>query len=136
MRMDFEDRLLDYVESLDIDIPVYTDSNDVDTSLSVVRMPGSRTIMEYYDGTKEKQYKFFIQLKCDQTERVRAMEALDIIKEMIDEVEDIPSHNNSYEYGQTIVSNEPYYMAQDTAGGLFFRFSIDTELTIFKEEQI
>lgn len=133
-RIDFEDRLLDCIDSLGIDLPVYTDSNDVDASLSVVRMPGSRTISEDYEGNKDKSYKYFIQLKCDQKDRQKAIQALELLADKLDEFVDIPSLNNSYEYLGTTVSNEPYFMGQNTDGSLFFRFLIDTELSIYKEE--
>lgn len=133
-QIDYEDRLLDYIESLDIDYPVYTDSNDIDSSISVVRMPGSRTVSEDFEGNKDKAYKYFVQLKCDETERQKAVQALELLADELDDVIDIPSQNNSYEYLGTTISNEPYFMGQNTEGGLFFRFLIETELSIYKEE--
>lgn len=131
-QIDFEDRLLDLIDSLDIEFPTYADSNDVDSSISVVRMPGSRTVSEDYDGNKDKSYKYFVQIKCDQTERQTAIKAMELLADELDEVVDIPSLNNSYEYLGTTISNEPYFMGQNTEGGLFFRFMIETELSIYK----
>lgn len=131
--MDYEERLMDYIDSLDTGFSVFADSNDVDTSLSVVRMPGSRTVTEYYDGVAEKIFKFFVQLKCEHHEREKAVDALDLIASSLDNVLDIPSNNGSYDYGQTTVNNEPYFMGQDDQS-LYFRFQIDTELTVYREE--
>lgn len=131
MRLDYEDRLLDFIDTLEVGFPVYADSNTENSSISVVRMPGGRTLLEHYDGTKEKQYNLFVQIKAKQEERQLAVDAVQIIADALDEALDIPSENNSYEYGQTTVSNEPYFMGSDTNGGYYFRFSFQSELTIF-----
>lgn len=129
-QIDFEDRLLEFIDTLGIEFPTYADSNDVSSSISVVRMPGSRTITEDFEGNKDKAFNYFIQIKCDQTERQTAVSAIETLADELDDVLDIESRNGSYEYLGTAISSEPYFMGESTDGSLFFRLMFNTNLSI------
>ena len=126
-KFDFEDRLLDYLDSLHLGFRVYADANR-DASISVSRMPNSRVMQEYMDGSKDKRYTFLIQVKARDEQRNEAVNALQIISDSLIDLEQLPSSNNSYEFNDIIVTNEPYQFSRDDAGYIFFRMSIQADL--------
>lgn len=135
--IDFEERLADYLDGLSVGYLLYYDSNDStdgESSMAVVSAPGSRTIATYYDGTKEKRFNYFVQINDMDQDRTKAMDALKLIADKLEELDELPSGNGSYEFNRIVISNEPYFTAAATDGSTYFRLSIQAELTVFEEE--
>lgn len=124
----YENKLLEYIEGLNVGFPIYTDRNDSESSISLASMPGSRTIRTYYDGIKDKQLNHFIQIKAKDDERDKALEALQTISDALAELEEM--EDNDFELNKIVVSNEPFAMNADDKF-IYFRFSIQSQITIF-----
>lgn len=137
MTLDFEERLTDYLDSLNVGYLLFYDSNDStdgNSSMAVVSAPGGRTISTYYDGTKEKRFNYFVQINDKEQDRTKVMDALKLIAVKLENLEELPSTNGSYEFNQIVISNEPYFTSAATDGSTYFRLSIQVELTVFEEE--
>ena len=124
----YENKLLEYIEGLDVSFPVFADRNDTESSISLASMPGSRTIRTYYDGIKDKQLNHFIQIKAKDSERDKALEALQRIADALAELEEM--EDDVFELNKIIVSNEPFAMNADN-DFVYFRFSIQSQITVF-----
>ena len=124
----YENKLLEYIEGLDVGFPVFTDRNDTASSISLASMPGSRTIRTYYDGIKDKQLNHFIQIKAKDSERDNALEALQRIADGLAELEEMEAEE--FELIKIDVSNEPFAMNADN-DFVYFRFSIQSQITVF-----
>lgn len=131
MTLDYEDRLMDYLDTLRLQFRVMADSNSADESISVVSMPGSLTIRQYQDGAKDKRFTHFIRIKAKDTNRNIAEDTLQLIASALSDVEELPSQNDSYEFNVINITNEPYLFQVGTDGFIYFQMSIQTELTIF-----
>lgn len=113
--MDFEDRLADYVETLDVGLPLYFDMTSEDESLSIASLPGGTTKRVYMDGAKEKVLNYEIVAKVKMENREKATRALYKISKALSELEELPSHNDSYEFEDITISNEMF--ASDIGNG-------------------
>lgn len=129
--MDYEKRLLDYIDTLNIGFPIYTDTTAEDSSISVAMLPGSTTVQEYYDGVKDKEYIYEIQVKAKTNEREKATQALLSIGEYLGDVNDIPSLTGAYDFGHINVSNELFFNEATTDGWIYFRLQIKSYLTVY-----
>lgn len=106
--MDFEDRLADYIDTLDTGLPLYFDVTDNEESLSIAALPGGNTKRVYMNGDKDKLLNYEIQAKVKMNNRDKATKALFLIADKLSELEELPSHDNSYEFENIKVSNEMY----------------------------
>lgn len=129
--MDYEERLLDYIDTLDVGFPIYSDTASETSSISVAMLPGSRTVQEYYDGIKDKEYIHEIQVKAKSGERDSATKALILIGQELDDVEELPSHEEVYDFNGIEVTNELFFSEATTDGWIYFRLQIKSYLTIY-----
>lgn len=135
--LDFEERLADYLDSLELGYTLYYDSNDSTggrSSMAVIPAPGSRTLAVYYDGIKEKRFNYFVQINDRDQDRTKAMNALMLIGDKLEDIEELPSLNNTYEFNGITISNEPYFTLAGDDGSTYFRLSVQVDLTVFEEE--
>lgn len=130
MILDYEDRLLGYLDTLGLSFRVLADANSSTESISLVQMPGGRVIREYQDGIQDKRLTHFIQIKALDTRRQAAVASLHIIATALDDLEELPSHNDTYEFSDIAITNEPYYFQAGEDGFIYFRMSFQSELTI------
>lgn len=134
-QLDYEERLLDYLDGLGLPYPVVTDMNTEDASISLVSSPGSKVLRSYYDGVKDKELNHFIQVKATLLDhgapRETAYNTLVAIGAELETLIDLPSGNGSYEFGHIVVSNEPYFLDASEEGFMLFRLSIQSTLTIY-----
>lgn len=129
--VDYEKQLLNKINEFGVGFPIYTDVNSSDSSISVASLPGSRTLQEYYDGIKDKEYIHEIQIKAKSHERDKATKALADIGIELDDVIDIPSQDGSYDFNNIVVTNEMFFSEATTDGFIYFKIQIKTLLTIY-----
>lgn len=129
--MDYEKRLLDYIDTLGVPFQIYTDTTAEESSISVAMLPGSSTVQEYYDGIKDKEYIHEIQVKAKVNERDKATQALLEIGERLGDVDDIPSQVGAYDFGHIDVTNELFFSEATTEGWIYFRLQIKSYLTVY-----
>lgn len=128
--MDFQDRLGDYIESLNLGIPFYNDINGDKTSLALYTLPGSRIVETFMDESVEKMFNLEIQGKAQLNERTLVYNTLNSLSEALQELEELTSKDKSFEFNRMTVSSEPYFNDAETDGFLFFRLTFEAYLTI------
>lgn len=129
--LDFEDRVADYIDALEVGIPLFYDTTTEDESTSLTRLPGGRTIQEYYDGIKDKQLQFELTIKARRERRTEIVSALSRITDSLSDLEDLPSENNSYDFQKIDVGNEIYFSEAKTDGFIYFKAQFQPTLTIY-----
>lgn len=75
--MDLQERIVDFIEGLELMLPVYNDNNSESDSLSLYSLPSGGVIQEYMDGTQDKKFPFEIQLKVKQKDRGKGIDRPD-----------------------------------------------------------
>ncbi len=129
--IDFEERIADYIDSLGVGIPLFYDTTAKDESVSLTRLPGGRTIQEYYDGIIDKQLIYELTVKAKETERTRVVKALGTITEHLINLEELPSEDDSFDFQKIRVSNEAFFVEATTDGFIYFRLHFQPILTIY-----
>ncbi|WP_166740308.1 phage tail terminator protein [Shouchella lehensis] len=109
--MDFLERLLlDVLNKQDyyamVSSPVTLQGN----SIAVSVMPSNNRAV-YYDGTYDQGYMFQVMTKHEQ--QLEAYQTLLRITDFLDNIKDIPSQNNSYEFNGITVAGDPNVVGKD-----------------------
>lgn len=128
--LDFMDRLLDEMDTWSLDLPLKAYSHNTDESIVITSMPGGRTMSEDMNGTKDKRFTYFCEIKVNNNKIPIAEQLLQSITLNLDNLIDVPSHNKSYEFIDVVITNEPYHTASTDDGKVYFRMSFQVELTI------
>lgn len=129
--IDFEERVADYIDTLDVGFELVYDTNLEVESVSLARLPGGRTIREYYDGIKDKQLNYELTIKAKRTSRPQAISALGKITDKLSQLEELDSENGSYDFQKIEISNEMYFNEATTDGFIYFRAHFQPCLTIY-----
>lgn len=132
--MDFEDRLADYIDTLDVGLKLVYDYTNSDESMSIARLPGGQITQEYFDGTVDKELLFEIEAKVKPENRILAMNALYRLTESLNDLVTLPSLDGSFDFIRIRVTNEIFFSEATTGGFNFYRINIKPELTIHKKE--
>ena len=127
--MDFQERLADYIDSLNLGIPLFNDTNDTDASISLYSLPGSNVIRTYYDGTTDKRLNYELQVKAPITDRDKAVSALATISSKLESLERLESSDGSFLFNSITVSSEVYLNDATTDGNIYFRTTFIAEIT-------
>jgi len=133
MTLDFTVQLHNYVKNLDLGMLIKVGFLESEDSISMYALPGGETIREFFDGTKDKRlgYEFQIKTKGQGDGQEKAITVLDKIAKALENA-NIPSENESYDFGKIIVSSEPF-MANVTPPHFYFSLTIVAELTTYNE---
>ena len=127
--MDFQERLADYIDSLNLGIPLFNDTNDTDASISLYSLPGGNVIRTYYDGTTDKRLNYELQVKAPITDRDKAVSALTTISSKLESLERLESSDGSFLFNSITVSSEVYLNDATTDGNIYFRTTFIAEIT-------
>ncbi|MGX6979118.1 phage tail terminator protein [Vagococcus elongatus] len=106
---------------------IVSETDSIATSL----LPGSRTVVKYYDGTEEKQINVEVMIKTKSIKR--AIQDLNTISEFVEELKNLESNNRSFQFIKFINSSEPFHKAQDEKG--YWLFSFNTQAQIIVERK-
>lgn len=131
--MDLQERLADYIESLNTGIQLYNDFNSEESSISIYPIAGGRTIVEYMDGEREKELNFEIQGKVKIEEREKITIALSKIGRGLEELEELNSSNESFEFHSCKVSSDTYLSDVTEDNYIYFRIAFIVDVTIKKK---
>ena len=101
----------------------------VDESMSIMAMPGGAQVV-YMNGDREKAYQVQINVKSKRQDI--CMNALNVLSKKLENLTDLPSSNNSYEFQEIVITSFPSFLQQDEQGFFIWVLSISAELTIFK----
>lgn len=98
-------------------------------SLSVMAMPGGKETV-FWDGDRDKAYQVQINVKSKRHDV--CMNALNVIAKKLEELTELPSSNDTYEYQQINITSNPSFVTNDEQGFFIWALSISATLTIFK----
>ena len=130
--MDYEDRLLEEVESIAEAYPIFADINSEGGSIAVATLPASTVVREYYNGITDKEYIHELTVKARASEREVATKELAAVGVKLEQLADIPSQNGSYDFGGVTVTNEMFFSEATTDGWIYFKLQIKTLLTVYE----
>lgn len=133
--MDYEARLLDQLDAMNLGFPVYTDIHANISSISVAALPGSTTVRTYFDGVVDKEFIHEIQIKARDTERQNAVAALMKAGRRLDAMTSITSEDDSFQFGGITVTNELFFSEATTEGWMYFTLQIKSLLTVWEKEE-
>lgn len=128
---DFLDRLLDFLKSLELTMPVELGLFEEKDTVAVAPMQGGLVLTKYYNGMTHKRLPYEIGIKVFENQPL-ALTTLNLIANRLANLKDIPSQNDSYELVSIQISSEPFYRGQDVEGYFFYRLEIEVDLNLKK----
>lgn len=129
--MDFIERLTERVNEIPgIPINCRIGYLDTDESFVVYPLPGSRTVTEYMDGTKDQQLNFEFAMKSKDQSKIHA--TLWLVQNILDDLDELESQDNSFEFNNLIITNKPFINNADDQGFFTFLLDIQANITILK----
>ena len=128
--MDFIHRLQEVASN--IDVPVIIHAIDQEESIRLSSQAGGRTEKTYMSGNKIKDLPFEFVYK---TKSARADQVMAQLAEIIEDTQDIPSGDGSYQFMELTIVNEPFFIGRDNQQFLYYRLVIQAKLYILKRKQ-
>ena len=131
--MDFAERLTDKINA----IPSLLETCRMgylgaEESLVIYPMPGSRTITEFMDGTKEQQLNFEIAMKSKLQSKLH--NTLWLIQTELEALDSLESQDGSFGFEELLITNKPFINQIDEQGWFVFLLDIQAKITVFKGE--
>lgn len=128
-QLDFMLKLNQKINSLGL----YTNSTigllGTSESLSIMAMPGGAETV-YMDGTRDKDYQ--VQVNAKSKNQMNCFDALTAIYQTLENLEDLPSGNGSYEFQKITTTSLPSLLEQDEQGFFIYVLSISAKITIYQ----
>lgn len=131
--MDLQERLADYLASLNTGLPVFNEYNSDSNSISIYALAGGRTIQEYMDGVKEKSLNYELQVKVKTEDRDEGYSALGLISRSLEELTELDSSNGSYEFNKISISSEQYLTDVSKDNYMYFTFTFTAYVTVHNQ---
>lgn len=128
--MDFIERLTEKINTLELPNHLVKGYLDANESLVIYPIPGGRTIREYMNGDEDKRLNYEIAYKSKSQEKLSG--TLWELQTFVDELEELESENDSFQFNDIAVTNTPYINSFDDQGWYVFLLDIQAEITIFK----
>ncbi|MEH7236755.1 minor capsid protein [Bacillus sp. JJ1562] len=129
MELDFMDRLKDKINSFSLYARCTIGLLGSSESLSIMAMPGgSETV--FFDGTRDKDYQ--VQVNAKSKNQMNCFNALTQIYQTLENLEDLPSDNGSYDFQEISTQSLPSLVGQDEQGFYIFQLSISAKITIYQ----
>lgn len=100
-----------------------------DESISIMAMPGGAEV-EYMDGTRDKDYQ--IQVNAKSKNQLNCYNALNYIYQVLENLQELPSLNDSYEFNKIKTTSLPSLLQQDEQGFYIYVLSISAKITIYQ----
>lgn len=128
-KLDFMDQLNKKINSLGLYAKCSIGLLGASESLSIMAMPGGAETV-YFDGTRDKEYQ--IQVNAKSKNQLNCYDALTTIYQTLENLEDLPSANNSYEFNKIETKSLPSILEQDEQGYFIYVLSISAKITIYQ----
>lgn len=127
--LDFLPKLNQKINSLGLYARSVIGLLDPDESISIMAMPGGAETV-YYDGTRDKVYN--IQVNAKSRDQMNCFNALTAIYQTLENLDDLPSGNESYEFQKITTQSLPSLLHLDDQGFFVYVLSIQAHITIYK----
>src|SRR5690606_23883996 len=129
MELDFMIQLNNKINSLDLYAPCSIGLLDEGESISVMAMPGGDEVV-YFDGIRDKNYQ--VQINAKSKNQLNCINALTHIYRTLENLDDLPSENGSYEFQKITTQSLPSLLEQDEQGFFIYVMSINARITIYE----
>ena|SRR5699024_1098973 len=129
MKLDFMNQLNKKINNLNLYAHCRIGLLDEGESLSIMAMPGGEETV-YYDGERDKDYQ--IQVNSKSINQNNCFDALTKIYQTLENLEDLPSQNGSYDFQKIETRSLPNLVTQDEQGFFIWALNISAKITIYK----
>jgi len=129
MELDFLTKLNQKINSLGLYAKSTIGLLGPDESLSIMVMPGGAETV-YMDGTRDKDYQ--VQINAKSKNQMNCYDALTTIYQTLENLEELPSGNGSYEFNGIETKSLPSLLEQDEQGYFIYVLSISAKITIYQ----
>lgn len=124
--LDFIYVFVDELNKLNLMTKVIPGSLKDDDSIAVTLLPGSKTVRSYYDGTVEKVINIQVAIKTKNQKQ--AIDNLNQISEFVEDLQELKSKNNSFQFIKIVNSSEPFHQSVDEKGNWIFIFDTGAQI--------
>lgn len=132
--MDFMERLQGKINGIpSLPVPCALGYLGADESLVLYSLPGSKTVTEYMDGTKDRQLNYEIAMKSKKQSSINS--TLWVVQDALENLAEIESLTNSFKFEELIITNAPFINQADEQGWFVFLLNVQAKITVFKEEK-
>lgn len=108
--LDFIDRLADFIDSYKFPYPLLVNTLDTNDSMAIMTLPsGEETV--FLDGTRDKIINIAIDIKASKS--VQAYQTLNLLFQLLENVNSLPSQNGSYDFNSITTTNAPSMIGKD-----------------------
>ncbi len=121
------DRLKDKINSLGLYARCTVGLLSPSESLSIMAMPGGAETV-YYDGSRDKDYQ--VQVNAKSKNQMNCFNALTNVYQALENLEELPSDNGSYDFQSIITPSLPSLLTQDEQGYWIYVLSVSAKITI------
>ncbi|MBM4762708.1 minor capsid protein [Bacillus sp. B15-48] len=129
MELDFLDRLKDKINTFDLYTRCIIGLLGPTESLSIMAMPGGAETV-FFDGTRDKDYQ--VQINAKSQNQMNCFNALTKIYQTLENLEELPSDNGSFDFQRISTQSLPSLLEQDEQGYFVYVLSISAKITIYK----
>ncbi len=131
--MDFMERLTERVNQIpNLPTPCRMGYLGAEESFVVFPLPGSRVVRRFMDGTSEQALNFEFAMKSKSQSKIHA--TLWMVQNELEALEELVSHDGSFEFEELIITNKPFISQADEQGWFVFLLDVKANITVFKEE--
>ena len=133
--MDFMERLAERVNQIP-ELPVRVKMGYLGTgeSFVVYPLPGSRTVQEYMNGTKDQQINYEFAMKSQNQKAIH--DTLWKVQNVLDDLQELDSADGSFEFEELVITNKPFINQIDEQGWFVFLLDVQANITVFKKEEV
>jgi len=129
MELDFLEKLNQKINSLNLYARSTIGSLGPSESLSITAMPGGEETV-FFDGTRDKNCN--VQVNAKSKNQLNCYNALTKIYQTLENLDDLPSGNGSYDFQGVVSQSLPSLLQQDEQGYFIFVLSISIKITIYE----
>lgn len=129
MKLDFLDQLMHEINSYNLYATCRIGLLGEDDSLSIMAMPGGEETI-YMDGTRDKNFQ--VQVNAKSKNQLNCYDSLTIIYQKLENLMDLPSRNNSYDFQKFTTQSLPNLIGQDEQGFYVYAANLNALITIYK----
>jgi len=129
--MDFMERLADKVNEIPgLPVPCRIGYLGEEESFVIYPMPGSRTVQEYMDGSKDLQLNYEFAMKSKSQKKIH--DTLWLVQSELESLEELESQDGSFEFDELIITNKPFINRINEQGWYVFLLDVQAKITVFK----
>lgn len=127
--MDFIDRLKDSINTLALPIKSRIGYLSDKETLVIYPIAGSSVSQKYMDSVKDVNLNYEIAMKSKDGQKIN--DTLWIVQNYLEQLEEITSSDNSFEFSELKITNKPYINYTDESGWFVFLLDITASITVF-----